>query len=92
MRSFILALLVLNLTSCSSGLKKDEPETFSYATRQLPREERYGTTAWVQPPTVVPQAVDSSGFSEVSDAPLLKPAETPPLVAPKLPAARSRRY
>ena len=92
MRSLSVIFLLISLASCSSTGKNDEPEAFSYATRQLPREERYGTTAWVQPPTVVPQAVDSSGFGEVSDAPLLKPAETPPLVAPKLPAARSRRY
>lgn len=92
---FILtSCLFLGLTACSSSTTTEEPIVYSYPKHQLPREDRYSTTAWVQPPTVVPHNIDQSGFSD-SDAPLLKPADGPPKVAsPTLPtpAGSSRRY
>jgi len=82
--------LILFLSACSSTT---EPVVYSYPKHQLPAEPRYGTTAWVQPPVVVPSSGDQSGFSE-GNAPLLKPADSPVrATAPKLPpAASSRRY
>lgn len=90
-RNFIVTSgILLSLTACSSSSR--DSVVYSYPRHQLPAEPRYGTTAWVQPPVVVPSSVDSSGFNEGS-APLLKPADGPPrATSPKLPAAASRRY
>ncbi len=86
----IAAGMLLSFSACSTT--SEEPVVYSYPRHQLPAEPRYGTTAWVQPPTVVPNNVDQSGFSE-GEAPLLRPADGPPRAAsPTLPKASARRY
>ena len=92
--SLVLILVTFGAVGCSwssSGLEHD----YKISHHQLPVEPEYGTTAWVQPPTVVPSDVEQSGFTE-GGAPLIKPPDSPAPssgTSPKLPrAASSRRY
>ena len=91
-RNYLAAGLILCLAGCSSSITQEEPIVYNYPKHQLPNEPRYGTTAWVPPPTVIPGDSDQSGFS-AGEAPLLKPVDGVARGAsPRLPSAQSRRY
>ena len=90
LRKLIALGLVFSLSACSTTTVEEEV-VYNYPRHQLPAETRYGTTAWVQPPTVVPHDFDNSGFSTGS-APLLKPSDNPVKTNPRLPNSASRKY
>jgi hypothetical protein len=92
MKKLLLAILLLGLLACSR--KRSDENVYSIASSQLPPEPVYGTSAYVQPPVVIPSGSGVSVHS--SNAPLLQPSVIAgsSKVSPKLPPARrsSRKY
>ncbi len=101
MRTKVVPVLVLLsaalLTACSPSKKallEEERESYTIANYQLPAEDPYGRTGWVQPPAPLAKSPEGRAW-ETQGAPLLEPpSRNVQAMQPKLPSANraSRKY